>query len=46
MKYNNLMKIRGTTKWLFVWIANNNIVIMSLYVCMDIYMYIYQFIYT
>lgn len=41
MKYNNLMKTRGKTKWLFVWIANENVFIISLYVCVDIYIYIY-----
>lgn len=46
MKGNNLMKTRGTTKWVFACIANENVFILSLYVCMDIYIYICLHIYT
>lgn len=45
MKCNNLMKTRGTTKWVFAWIANENMFILSLYVCMDIYIYMPTYIY-
>lgn len=45
MKGNNLMKTRGTTKWVFACIANENVFILSLYVCMDIYIYMPTYIY-